>query len=291
MREGSRVRVFALTSVTLVAFAANSVLCRLALGDETIDAATFSGIRLASGAAMLFFICRGLGRREIFGRGGGWRSAAMLFLYAVPFSFAYLDLSTGTGALILFASVQITMIAAALRAGERLRPLEWGGLGVALAGLLYLLSPGLQAPSLAGSLLMVTAGFSWGVYSLRGRGVADAVAATTDNFIRAVPLVLVVMIALVWRAHVSPRGILLAVASGAFASGLGYVLWYAALRGLSASQAGIVQLSVPVLAAIGGVIFMDETITMRLVLSAVLTLGGVAVAVVAKRRRLPASDA
>jgi drug/metabolite transporter (DMT)-like permease len=285
LSERARIRTFVLTSVTLVAFAANSVLCRLALGDGDIDAASFSAIRLTSGAVALFIISRGLGRRRILGRGGGWKSAAMLFLYAVPFSFAYLSLSTGTGALILFAAVQITMIAAALVSGERLGPLEWVGLAVALCGLLYLVSPGLAAPSLSGSLLMITAGVSWGVYSLRGRGVADAIAATTDNFVRSVPFVAAVGIAFIGRAHVSTSGVALAVSSGALASGLGYVLWYAALRGLSASQAGIVQLSVPVLAALGGVVFMAESITTRLVLSAVLTLGGVAVAVMAKQKR------
>lgn len=283
--EAARTRTFALTVVALVAFATNSVLCRLALGDGTIDAASFSTIRLTSGAVTLLLIMRLTGRGRISGRGGSWTSAAMLFLYAVPFSFAYLSLSTGTGALILFPAVQITMIVAALMAGERPGPLEWGGFGVALAGLLYLMSPGLQAPSVVGSLLMVISGFSWGVYSLRGRGSADAVAATTDNFMRSVPFVLAVSVIMVRTTHLSADGILLAVASGALASGLGYVIWYAALPGLTVTQAGIVQLSVPALAALGGVALMSEAVTLRLVVSAALILGGVAVAAQARGRR------
>ena len=267
----------------MTAFAANSVLCRLALGSGAVDAASFTSVRIASGAAALLLISRltaGQGRIA-----GSWASAAMLFLYAVAFSFAYRSLPAGTGALILFGSVQATMILAGLRAGERPRAAEWVGLAVALAGLVYLVLPGVAAPSLVGSLLMALAGVAWGVYSLRGRGATDALSATTGNFLRAVPLTLLAS-ALGFlaqeRTHASAQGVAWAVASGAVASGVGYVIWYAALRGLSATRAATVQLTVPVIAALGGVVFLAEEITLRLGIAAVLILGGVALAVPAK---------
>jgi drug/metabolite transporter (DMT)-like permease len=208
----------------------------------------------------------------------------MLFLYAVPFSFAYLSLSTGTGALILFGLVQVTMILAALGSGERPHFWEWVGLVLAFAGLVYLVSPGLTAPSPLGSLLMGVAGVSWGLYSLWGRGAANPLADTTGNFARAVPLVVGVSILGLSRASISGPGVLLAILSGALASGLGYVVWYAALRGLSRTRAATVQLSVPVLAAMGGVFFLSEDVSLRLFLSAVLILGGVAIAIMSKER-------
>lgn len=273
-----------LTVFTMIAFAANSILCRLALGVAAIDATSFSAIRLISGALTLSLIVVLMKDKRAIGKSGTWASATMLFLYAVAFSFAYISLSAGTGALILFASVQVTMIAAGLRSGERLHLLQWIGLGLALAGLVYLVSPGLTAPSPIGSLLMTIAGIAWGIYSLRGRGIASPVAVTADNFVRSVPLVIAVTLMFLPKVHVSLPGMMWAVVSGAVASGMGYVIWYAALRGLTATRAATVQLSVPILAAIGGVMFLSENITLRLVIASVATLGGVALAVLTRER-------
>lgn len=272
-------RTVVATLFTMVAFAANSVLCRLALGDASIDAASFTTVRLLCGAFTLLAIVT-------FSRGRSWRaarvtwgSAAMLFGYAVAFSFAYVSLTAGTGALILFGAVQVTMIVAALRNGERPRPIEWIGLILAIGGLVYLVLPGLEAPPLLGSALMVIAGVSWGLYSLHGRGAIDPLAETTGNFIRAVPFALVVSTLALIHLHVTVRGLVLAALSGSVASGLGYVIWYVALRGLTATRAAMVQLSVPVLAAIGGVLFLAESLTLRLTLASVLVLGGIGLAI------------
>ncbi len=262
----------------MLAFAANSVICRLALEGGAIDAASFSSIRLAAGALTLLLICaaRRPGR-ESSGE-GSWRAAALLFLYAVCFSFAYLSLAAGTGALILFGAVQVTMILAALASGERPHRFEWLGLLLALAGLVYLVLPGLSAPSPLGSALMATAGVAWGIYSLLGRASRAPLQTTAGNFVRSLPLVAAVsLLSLPWL-HLSATGVLLAVLSGALASGVGYVIWYAALRGLTATRAATVQLSVPVLAALGGVALLAEPITLRLLLSAALILGGIGMA-------------
>jgi drug/metabolite transporter (DMT)-like permease len=259
----------------MTAFAANSILCRLALGPRDIDAAGFTAIRLGAGAVALLAIARSTGRRRTRRSRGNWTSGAALFAYAILFSFAYLRLDVGTGALILFALVQATMIVWGLVRGERPRSFQWLGLAAALGGLVYLVSPGLSAPSTAGSLMMGGAGVAWGVYSLRGRGTTDPVVTTTDNFIRSVPMVLVVAAALYPTIDLSKRGVVLAAASGALASGVGYVIWYAALRGLSATRAASVQLTVPVIAALGGLLFLGESVSARLVVSAVLILGGV----------------
>lgn len=273
------------TTAALAAFAANSVLCRMALGQRTIDAATFSTIRLAAGAVALLLVMAWTRDRGLRLK-GSWTSASMLFLYAAPFSFAYLSLGAGTGALILFGSVQVTMLLAALRSGERPCPLQWLGFGLALAGFVYLVLPGLAAPSLSGSALMALAGFSWGVYSLRGRGAADPLAQTAGNFVRSVPFAVAIGLVALPHFHLEPIGAVLAVASGALASGGGYVVWYAALRGLSATRAAVVQLSVPVLAAAGGVVFLAERVSVRLVLSATLVLGGIALALIGRERLL-----
>ena len=200
----------------------------------------------------------------------------MLFLYAVPFSFAYTQLSTGTGALILFGAVQVTMLASAARSGETLLPTQWLGALIALGGLVYLVLPGLTAPPLSAAVLMGIAGVSWGIYTLLGRGVANPLAQTTINFVRAVPLAIVVSILAARQIHVSPPGVVLAVVSGALTSGLGYTVWYTALRGLTATQAAVLQLVVPVLAAAGGVVFLMEPISLRLAVSALLVIGGIA---------------
>jgi drug/metabolite transporter (DMT)-like permease len=262
----------------------NSVLCRLALGKATIDAASFSTIRLGAGAAMLLLL-RAISKRKLFSTArGNWASAILLFLYAVAFAFAYTSLSAGTGALILFGSVQATMLLAALRSGERPSFLEWAGLFLALIGLVYLVFPGLASPLFASSTLMVVAGISWGFYSLRGRGAKDPLAQTTSNFIRALPLAIVVSLIMFSRSHVSTEGLLLAILSGALASGVGYVIWYTALRGLTATRAATVQLAVPVLAAVCGVVLLSENITLRLLLSATMILGGVGLTLAGRKQ-------
>ena len=277
-------RTIAYTALALVAFAANSILCRIALRNSTIDPATFSTIRLIAGAATLLLVTA-LTRKGSAPTEGSWLSAGMLFLYAVPFSFAYTLLTTGNGALILFGSVQITMMTAALWSGERPHPVQWLGLGLALGGLGYLVLPGLEAPPIAGAALMALAGFSWGVYSLRGRGAANPLVQTTSNFVRSIPFVVAVSLIAIPRFHVEKEGVLLAIASGAVASGMGYVIWYRALQGLSAARASIVQLLVPCLAALGGVIFLAEAISLRLVLATVLVLGGISLALHARARQ------
>ena len=278
-----------LTVVALVAFASNSILCRLALGAREIDAASFTLVRLVSGALTLLLVRAAVARRATrktvtTATSGPWIPAALLFIYAAPFSFAYIRLSAGTGALILFACVQATMLIGAIRSGERFQWLEGIGLAIALAGLTYLVSPGLSAPSPLGSALMATAGVSWGLYSLRGRGSADPLGDTTLNFIWALPLALLVSLVAVRGTHLSARGIALATASGALASGLGYTIWFAALRGLTAIRAATVQLTVPVLAAAGGVLLLQESVTVRLLVSAALILGGVGLALTGRVR-------
>ncbi|MEM8501665.1 MAG: DMT family transporter [Cyanobacteria bacterium P01_D01_bin.1] len=286
MESPSAIKTSSLTGITLIAFAANSLLTRMALeGEGSIDAASFVTIRLASGAVMLLAITA-LTRKEksLNAAKVSWITALMLFLYAITFSFSYLQLAAGTGALILFGTVQVTMIMTALSQGEKPSTAEWVGLAVALLGLIYLVSPGLEAPPVIGSVLMVIAGIAWGIYSLLGRGSAQPVTNTMNNFVRAVPLALGVSLATISRLHLTGIGVLLAVLSGAIASGVGYALWYAALRGLSATRAATVQLSVPVLAAIGGVLFLRETLSLRLLLASLMILGGVSLAMLGRER-------
>jgi len=275
-------RTFINTALALIAFAANSALCRLALGKSAIDAASFSTIRLASGAVALAVISAWFSKNTSTEARGNWPSAAMLFLYAVAFSFAYLSLSIGTGALILFGAVQTTMILAAILSGERPGFLVWSGLVLAMVGLVYLVSPGLTAPSPTGSALMAVAGIAWGGYSLRGRGANHPLFETTSNFVRSVPLAAAVSLVTNQTYLVSANGILLAIISGAITSGIGYVIWYAALKGLTATRAAMVQLAVPVLAAFAGVIFLSEAISLRLIISAILILGGISLAVTSR---------
>lgn len=284
-------RVAALTAAALTGFAANSLLCRMALRPGLIDAATFTGVRLVSGALVLVVLARvsvrASGRMAAPRRGGSWTSAAALFAYAAAFSYAYLRISAGVGALLLFGAVQITMLAAALRAGERPRGPEAIGWVIAAVGLVILLSPGITAPDPRGAVLMIAAGVAWGIYSLRGRSAASPLLATADNFARSVLLAvaLAVLAALSASPHATARGAALAVLSGAIASGVGYSLWYAALPTLGAARAAVVQLLVPVLVAAAGVALLGEPVTRRLVLSAIAVLGGVALATSAGDRR------
>lgn len=270
----------------MLAFAANSLLCRLALGQDLLDAATFTTIRMSSGAVTLCLIMAS-SRRRYTRAWSDWRHAAMLFAYMVFFSFAYLSLSAGTGALILFGAVQLTMFVGALRNREYVPLLSWAGLAMAVFGLVYLVSPGLTAPDPLGALLMTIAGIAWGFYSLLGRGVADPLEATAKSFMYAVPPALIVSLLFIESLHISASGLMLALASGAITSGCGYVIWYAALPGLTAGRAAAIQLSVPVIAAFGGVVLLSEAVTLRLLLASIATLGGVAIVVAQRTAKLP----
>ena len=264
-----------LTILALIAFAANSVLCRLALGEQVIDAAGFTSIRLFSGALVLFLILKLTGKKNNGKGKGSWKGALALFAYASTFSFAYLSLKTGTGALILFAAVQITIIVLSLFAGNRLHISEWLGILIAFAGFVYLVSPGISAPSPGGFAFMTIAGIAWGVYTLNGRQAGHPLSDTTYNFIRTLPFVVILAVLSLQNSHLSARGIWLAVLSGSVMSGIGYTIWYSALAGLSDTQAAVVQLSVPVIAALGGVLFVAEPISWRLTISGLLILSGI----------------
>ena len=279
------VRIVALTAVAMLAFAANSVLARLALGPAGADAMAYTGIRLASGAIALAVLLAAAHRGRGYRIAGSWTGAAALAGYALAFSIAYIMLGAGVGALILFASVQIGVIGAAIVKGDRPGILEWMGLAVAFTGLVYLVSPGLTAPNPLGALLMVAAGLCWAAYTLIGRGSQSPLADTTGNFIRTLPLALpLVLIGSLWHG-LDTATILYAVASGVVASGLGYAIWYAVLPSLARTQAAIVQLSVPAIAAAGGVILIAESLTLRLVVSSLAILGGVALALLTASKR------
>lgn len=271
------VRVVSYTTLALLAFAGNSLLCRAALQHTPIDAASFTTIRLVSGALTLWLLVQ-LTRRDATGR-GSWPSALALFAYAAAFSFAYVNLPAGTGALLLFGSVQTGMIGWGLVKGERFSSVQWLGLILALAGLVGLLLPGLSAPPLGAALLMITAGLAWAVYSLRGRGAGDPLRVTAGNFVRTVPVALVMSLLFMNSARVNTVGALYAVASGAITSGIGYAIWYTALPHLKATSAATLQLSVPVIAAIGGIVWLGEPLTLRLLLASLAILGGIALVI------------
>lgn len=276
------VKVVVLTVCALIAFAANSVLCRLALGAGAIDAAGFTIVRLVSGALVLFLILL-LQVNNGQTTKGSWFSGFLLFLYAITFSYAYINLDTGTGALILFGAVQITMICLSIVAGNKLLPTEWFGVAIAFVGLVYLVLPGVAAPSAHGFMLMATAGIAWGVYTLKGRGSENPLADTTYNFLRTMPFVVIIVFFTFRDFHYTAYGLALAIVSGGVTSGLGYTIWYIALRNLTATQAAVAQLSVPVIAALGGVIFLAESITLRLSISSLLILGGIFLVVMGRR--------
>lgn len=271
-----------LTALALIAFAANSVLGRLALGNENIDAASFTVIRLLSGSAVLLMIISATRSSKSVTTKGSWSASMMLFLYAVSFSYAYISLDTGTGALILFGSVQITMILLSVISGTRLHYTEWAGLAIAFTGFVYLILPAVSTPSFSGLLLMMIAGIAWGIYTLKGRTSISPLMDTAYNFLRTTPFVILLAAATMNNAHYSTEGILLALLSGGVTSGIGYTIWYIALGGLSSTQAAVLQLSVPVIAAVGGVIFVSESITLRLILSTALVLGGILMVVLGR---------
>lgn len=274
-------QAFLFTALALLAFAGNSLLCRLALRGGHADPAAFTAIRIVSGAAVLWLTLR-LQRRERVG--GDWPSALALFVYAIAFSFAYVSLGVGMGALIAFGAVQLSMLGIGWWKGERPGPAQLGGLVLALAGLVYLVLPGFAAPDPLGATLMAAAGVAWGVYSLRGRGQPSPAAATTGNFLRAAPLALLAMLPFLSRLQVDAQGWTLSLCSGVLTSGLGYVIWYAALKHLTATRAAVLQLSVPVIAALGGVLLLDEILSLRLVIASCVILGGVALAVLGRQR-------
>ncbi len=317
-------RVFILTLAAMIAFASNSLLCRAALKQTTIDPASFTFVRIFSGAVVLWLIVQtrrklivdrtapplidssssglpatpkpseggSLVTRHSSLESGNWPSAIALFVYAAGFSFAYVGLSAGTGALLLFGAVQTTMILWGFRKGEQLDATEVAGIAIALIGLVILVFPGISAPPLVESIFMLGAGAAWGVYSLRGRTATNAAAATAGNFLRAVPFALLINLIMLPKMRFDSLGVIYAAISGAITSGLGYVIWYAALSGLKAASAATVQLSVPVLAATGGILLLHEPITLRYVIASIAVLGGILLVFVEKQRTsLPARTA
>lgn len=283
-------RLFLLTSLAMIAFAGNSLLSRVGLADGAMDAASFSAIRLVVGAGVLAVLVASMGKtREAIMSESHWLSASALFIYATAFSFAYIWLDTGLGALILFFMVQATMIGWGLATGYRPQILEWCGLAIAFVAFFVLVSPGAAAPDIIATLVMVLAGIAWGMYSLYGRKVQDPIAATAGNFIRTVPMA-IIMIALMAifgdGARLSPLGLAAAAASGALTSALGYVIWYDCLKHLTPSKAAIIQLSAPAIAAMMGVIVLGEQLSLKLILCTIAILGGIALALLAKTKNV-----
>src|SRR3569833_152862 len=277
----TRIAIF--TVLALIAFAGNSLLCRAALAHTRIDAASFTTVRLLSGALVLWcLVWLSKGART---GSGNWLSALALFAYAAGFSFSYVHLTAAAGALLLFGAVQTTMIGYGQWSGERLRALQIGGLVLACGGLIGLLLPGLTAPPLAGALLMLGAGSAWGIYSLRGKGGGDPLKVSAGNFVRAAPMAVVMSVLLLDRASLEPAGIGYALLSGALASGVGYAIWYTALPFLKSTTAATVQLSVPIIAASGGVFFLGEPFTLRLLAASVAIIGGIALVVLTGKRK------
>jgi drug/metabolite transporter (DMT)-like permease len=274
-------RVIALTSLAMIAFAGNSLLCRLALAHTAIDPASFTAVRLVSGAAMLGIAVRL--RSGTWGGQGNWLSALALLTYAVAFSFAYVGLSAATGALLLFGAVQATMIGVGIRRGERLHGMQFAGLLLAVGGLVALLLPGLSAPPAGRAALMLGAGVAWGVYSLRGQGAGEATRVNAGNFLRAAPVALVLSLFLSHGRSPDHAGLWYAVASGALASGVGYAIWYAALPSLRSTTAAVVQLCVPALATLGGAMLLAEPVTVRVLLASGAILGGIGIVVLGRR--------
>ena len=272
--------IIILTTLAMLAFAGNSILCRAAFYHSDIDAASFTSIRLISGALMLFLLARS--RRTSNTGSGHWISAFMLFVYAAGFSFAYVKLSASTGALVLFGAVQSTMIGYGVWRGERLNKRQLIGLVIALSGLIVLFMPGLSSPPLVGSVMMLLAGSAWGVYSLRGKDLGDPIWVTAGNFYRSVPFAAILSLIMLKSSSLDTAGFWYASMSGALTSGIGYVVWYAALPALKASTAATLQLSVPVLTALGGVVFLGEAVTLRLAVATFAILGGIALVILDK---------
>lgn len=277
MAASSPMRIFTLTALAMIAFGANSILARRALTGSDIGPWSFTAIRFISGAICLALI---IGPSKALNQ-GSWRASFALLLYGILFSYAYILLSAGTGALILFAAVQITMIGGGLLTGERLKALQWFGTALAMGGLVYLMLPKTAPPSIIGAVMMSLAGLGWGLYSLMGRGQGNPTALTAGNFLRAAIICAILTLPILWafpEINIAPPGIMLALLSGIITSGLGYAIWYMALKQLTATRAGIAQLTVPIIAAIGGMLFISEPFTLRFFIAMCVTLGGVALA-------------
>ncbi|HEY9769459.1 MAG TPA: DMT family transporter [Coleofasciculaceae cyanobacterium] len=268
-------KTIAYTCSSLIAFAGNSILCRLALGEDKLDAASFTIIRMLSGIVLLFLMSKIFNVKNSSTTKRSWISSCVLFLYAVTFSYAYISLDTGTGALILFGAVQITMILASLISKNRLHVSEWMGMVTAFSGFIYLVKPSLTTPSFTSFILMTISGMAWGIYTLRGKGSKQPIHDSAFNFLYTFPFILALLIIEFKNTNLSQQGIVLAVVSGAITSGVGYTVWYMAVRRLSTMQASVVQLLVPIIAATGGVIFANEVISTRLILSSIMILAGI----------------
>ncbi len=275
-------RTFLLTFIALSAFAANSVLCRYALAMDQIDPASFTLIRLVSGVFALFIIMRLRNGKQASRQKGSWFAGFMLFLYAACFSFAYLKIDTGMGALILFGSVQISMILVAIKSGYRLHATEWLGLSIAFSGFVYLVLPGASSPSFDGFILMLISGISWAFYSLKGFSSQNPLVDTSYNFLKTLPFVAILILLFYSQAHYSQQGILLAVCSGAITSAIGYTIWYMALTGLTSAQAAVVQLAVPALATLGGIVFLAEKLSYQFVIASLMILGGIFIVILGR---------
>ena len=284
----SRTSVVILTSLAMLAFAGNSLLCRVALKSTDIDAASFTSVRLISAALTLWLVVR-LSGKSSSGE-GNWPSAIALFAYAAGFSFAYINLTAATGALLLFGAVQTTMIGYGIWRGERLLNLQLFGLVLALGGLVGLTLPGLSAPPLVSSLLMIGAGAAWGIYSLRGKGAGDPTLVTAGNFLRTVPITVALSLLTIMHFAWDNAGISFAIMSGALTSGIGYTIWYKALPALKATQAATVQLSVPVIAALGGIILLNEPISLRLILASIAIISGIALVILEKKKTVQRAE-
>ena len=277
-------KTFCFTTLALLAFAGNSVLCRLALAEQSIDAVSFTVIRLVSGICVLWLLVRIIGNNHASNSTGTrlnntWLSALCLFIYAVAFSYAYIQLDTGTGALILFAAVQISMLTFALYSGESLSKFAISGFVLAISGFVYLVAPNLSTPSFGGFVLMAVSGLAWAAYTLLGKKSKNPIQDSYTNFVHTLPFICLISATVYFIApesiDISLTGLLLATTSGAVASGIGYAIWYAALNNLSAANAAVLQLLVPVLAAFSGVIFLNEVLTIEFILSATMVLGGI----------------
>ncbi|NBB50674.1 EamA family transporter [Rhizobium sp. CRIBSB] len=277
-----------LTAVAMLAFAANSLLAREALGTVSIEAAGYTAVRIISGAVVLYGLMR---RGQTVPRGtgpdlpGDWWAATALFVYAIAFSAAYLSLGAATGALILFSSVQASMLTVGLVRGDRPSVQEIIGFAIAFAAFVYLILPGVGRPDPVGCMLMIASGVAWAVYTLRGRGSRDPIGQTAGNFVRASAFCLPLAVFAGFNETTSTTGALLALASGVIASGLGYAIWYTALRGLTTFQAALIQLSVPVIAAFGAILFLSEQLTLHFVVAGACVIGGIALAILAKQQR------
>ena len=270
------------TLLALVAFAGNSVLCRLALGEDKLDAASFTAIRLFSGIVVLVLILLISQRNKTIASKGSWSASLMLFIYAITFSYAYISLETGVGALILFACVQITMILVGLFLGDKLHSIEWLGVIVAFIGFVYLVMPGVSAPSFSGFVLMSVSGIAWAGYTLLGKNSSNPLSDTTFNFLRTSPFLILLIAVTAQNASLSNTGIFLAIISGGITSGLGYTIWYKVLKDLKSIQAAVLQLLVPVLATFGGIIFANESFSLRLAVSTMMILGGIVAVILGK---------